>query len=115
MTRQLRMLLLAALVLLARLIGPTMQAEAAPWLDDMPICHAGDPTPDQPAPHRHDCLECLACHVVGHAVFVAPAPMPLPRRLDLRPTRYAMPPAIGPPARTLPTSSPPTGPPYAAI
>jgi hypothetical protein len=109
------MLVLVAIVLLARLIGPAMAADATPWLDDVPICHAGESAPDQPAQHRHDCLECLACHVAAHAVFIAPAPVMPQCHRAVRAMRYTLPPATAPPARTRLKSSPPIGPPYAAI
>ena len=111
-------LLLAVLLLLARLLGPAMPAAAADRAPaGMVICHAGgpaapEPEPAAPAPAQ-DCLLCPACHLVPAAVLPA-----APTLLASTPTAAPAPrPAVPPPATGPPhparLAARPTGPPAA--
>ena len=111
-------LLLAALLLLSRLVGPAL---ALPAMSGDPIssitqtiCHTdevdGTPTPTDPSDHR-SCLLCPACHLVAHAALPVPLGpiVPLPTGVAIS-VRVSLPPAQAPPSR-IRTAAQPTGPP----
>ena len=107
--------LLAALVLFARLAAPAMAMPSADpaGLSLGTICHGGDPAqPDRPTqPDHGDCLLCPACHLAAHAALPTPtAPAVPPPRLVATGVGAPLPPATGPPARHRSTAQP-TGPP----
>ena len=114
--------LLAVLVLLARLVGPGVPAALALELPPgaFVICHAGngDASPaHEPAKngdHEHACQLCPACHLavppalLGSDTFL-PLPSPLPRV-----GASLMPRATGPP-RLVALATPATGPPPSVV
>ena len=109
-------MLLAALLLFARLVGPAMatpSTDPAGLLALQAICHTDAPgQPGEPVQSDHsDCLLCPACHLVSHAAFPTPAvpavPPPPVVAIDVG---EALPPATGPPSR-IRTAAQPTGPP----
>jgi hypothetical protein len=118
-------MLVAALMLVARLIAPAsaMPSPASPA--DLAvaaalqtICHGGLPdAPDQPVrgPVHHDCLLCPACHLLAHAAIPLssePAlPVPVARWIGAEAT---LPPATGPPERPRLVAQP-TGPPTLSV
>ena len=111
-------MLLAALLLLARLIAPapgmamplpTDQVELALQI----ICHADAPAaPDGPSqPDHTDCQLCPACHLASHAAFPTPTtPAVPPPPVEAISIGAPLPPATGPPSRVRATAQP-TGPP----
>ena len=116
-------MLVAALMLVARLIGPvTAMPTPANAADSVAqaalqaICHAEAPDgrtdhgPRQ-APAHHDCLLCPACHFLSHAIVPAPGgPAVRPPAPTLIGLAAPLPPATGPPERPRPVAQP-TGPP----
>ena len=118
-------LLLAMVVLVARLFGPGLSAAhayAAPanWtgLEGAAICWASDTRdapvgqhPSKPSAHEHDCLRCLGCQLGAQAGLTAADDLAPPCVATLQPGKAALPPtATGPPypARV---AARPTGPP----
>jgi len=117
-------LILAVLVLLARLLGagiPTASAQTAPvdfaGLEGAAICHgSGVPNgsagqdPSKAPAHDHACLLCSACFMAGPAVLPPSCDVPLlvPARL---PGRAALPPPATGPPHPARAATPPTGPP----
>ena len=114
-------LMLAMLVLMARLLGtgiPIAGAQAAPvdfvGLEGVAICHGGGGPADQDpfhAPgHDHACLLCPACFMAGPAVLPPSCDVPplVPARL---PGRAALPPSATGPPHPARVATPPTGPP----
>ena len=79
--------LIALLLLIAawtQVLAPMMMtcARTTAALDQIPICHAGTPTPRDEgtpaAPVHHDCMFCVACHAMGSVPRPAPVvTMPL--------------------------------------
>lgn len=118
-------LLLAVLVLVARLLGPAVPpAQAgnlAASVGQLVICHAGDgpslpnQDPGKPADHEHDCLLCPACHLPVSAVLPAPvAPLAWAPAGAIA-KRPASPPPSTVPPRPARLADRPTGPPIASI
>lgn len=116
--RGVRPLLVAALVLMARLIAPAaaMPVAADPWAGAALCAAAGsphDPSPHAPAPH--DCLQCSNCHLAAQPAWDVPGgpglQIPWPRL-----TPAAVPPvrARGPPFLSQRTAQP-TGPPAISV
>ncbi len=110
-------MLLAALLLFARLIAPSLAMERAdPALQA--ICHTvpSDHLPAQGDGSDHrDCLLCPACHLVTQAALPAregPAP-PRPSAVAIG-IGTASPPSIAPPSRVR-SAAQPTGPPAASV
>jgi hypothetical protein len=116
--RSMSIMLLAVLVLLARLLGPALPGVAIDKLAGGPalvICHAvGD---DAPAPspakhtHEHDCQLCPACHLAALAAIIPPATtVSVPVAIAVAGQAAPLPPTTGPPhAGRL--AARPTGPP----
>lgn len=117
-------LMLAMVVLLARLLGtgiPTASAQAVPvdfaGLEGVAICHGGG-VPDVPAGqdpskapgHDHACLLCPACFLAGPAVLPPSCDVP-PLALVRMPGRAALPPPATGPPHPARAATPPTGPP----
>ena len=117
-------LMLAVLVLLARLLGaglPAASARAAPvdfaGLEGVAICHGGgvaeapaDRHPSKPPGHDHACLLCPACVVAAPAIFPLSADVPPRMHMQLPGHTALPPPATGPPPAVR-AATPPTGPP----
>ena len=117
-------LMLAVLVLLARLLGtglPIASALAAPvdfaGLDGAAICHGGgtpevpaDQHPSKPPGHDHACLLCPACVMAAPAMLPPSGDMP-PRVHVQRPGHTALPPPATGPPHVDRAATPPTGPP----
>ena len=107
-------MLLAALLSLARLIAPAIAMPAPDPIEQIvlqSLCHGEPADQRDPAPARHDCLLCPACHLVAQLAIPAPAGPAL--RI---PTHGLIAPAAPPPDSTGPPSRkrgvpPPTGPP----
>ena len=118
-------LLLAVLVLAARLLGPaaTVAKAADPILAAgfLVICHAGDgpatpqPDPAKPASHEHDCLLCPACHAVGQAALLAePVIFAWTPTAAVADNPALPPPSTGPP-HSVRLAARPTGPPASPV
>ena len=73
---------LAALLLVLRLLAPGAMPSVPAVLAAFPICHgadAGTPAPDAPAKPDGDCALCPMCHLAaGPALLPAPPGTPLP-------------------------------------
>lgn len=120
-------MLVAALVLLARLIAPATATVVPANAADpfalaalQTLCHAAapnDPTDHAPGPvpAQHDCFLCPACHLASHAALPAPAG-PVLAAPALMPAGLAvlLPPATGPPSRARAVAQP-TGPPTLSV
>lgn len=116
-------LLVAVVVLWARLVGPAMAMPLYPAdpLADAPICHTGGPEDGQgghsggPDHHQHDCLICAACCLAHHVAISTADPVYAGRaEVALRSPVRQWPPAIGPPTAAR-LAIPPTGPPAPSI
>lgn len=108
-------MLLATLLLVSRLVAPSMAMPAADPVDValQTICHidaSGQPaSPDRP--DHAECLLCPACHLVSQAVVPSPAtPNVPPPPVAHVGASTPWPPSIGPPRRARATAQP-TGPP----
>lgn len=111
-------MLLAAVLLVARLMAPAAAMPANPGdaIEQIALhslCHDGpahEPDPGK-LPSHHDCLLCPACHLLSlPALSPAGGPAlhkPTPRLIGLA---TPLPPATGPPPRPR-TVAQPTGPP----
>ena len=110
-------MLLAALLLFARLIAPAAATPGAPagiaQLALQTLCHggaAGDQAPEQ-VPGQHDCLLCAACCAASQAAIPSP-PAPLLLAPRLTSIGQAPPPALADAPRPRPRRvAQPTGPP----
>ena len=116
-------LMLAMLVLLARLLGtgiPAASAQAAPAdfaeLEGVAICHGGVPDipagqdPSKAPGHDHACLLCPACFMASPAVLLPSCGVPPPVLARL-PGRAALPPPATGPPHPARAATPSTGPP----
>lgn len=113
-TKGLPGIVLATLILFARLLAPAMAMPSDIGGPLIPICHSGASgeapgSTDHPA--QHDCLLCPACHLVSHAVLPMPmipgVPLPAVSPIGLA---APLPPPTGPPIQVR-TVAQPTGPP----
>ncbi|MDT7951557.1 MAG: hypothetical protein RQ966_08645 [Acetobacteraceae bacterium] len=107
-------MLVAALVLFARLVAPAMAMPNDFGGPAIPICHAaasGKAPGSTDHPGQHECLLCPACHLVAHAALPMPAspgvPVPTLAAIGIA---APLPPATGPPSAIRATAQP-TGPP----
>lgn len=122
-------LLLAVLMLVARLFDPGLSAAhayAAPatgaGLEGAAICWAGDtrdalagPHPSESPAHEHDCLLCPACQLAGQAALTAAdgiVPLPV---MTLQPRPAAPSPAATGPPHPARVAARPTGPPGSRV
>ena len=120
-------MLMAALLLVARLIAPLTAMPAPASAADtfalvalQTICHAEAPDDrtdhgHPQAPAQHPCLLCPACHLISHAAVPAPdGPAVRPPAPTLIGLAAPLPPATGPPDRPR-TVAQPTGPPTLSV
>jgi hypothetical protein len=117
-------LLVAALVLMARLLAPDMAFAASAPTDlatllGAEICHADGTVPDKapaaPGHHAHDCLLCPACHLSAQLAIPVATAVPIATGAVTLVNHAAMaPPTTGPPAQPR-VADQPTGPPAVSI
>ena len=112
-------MIVAVLILAARLLGTAPDADATPagvpGLDGLALCGSSSAPAGQHAPplpkHHHDCLLCPACCLAGLAVLpVADHAVPSPALAAILGHAALPPPATGPPHAAR-IATPPTGPP----
>ena len=122
-------MLLAALLIFARLVSPSMgmpvpaaDPESAASAALQVICHSGSsddastPKGSSHQPGQEDCLFCPACHLVTQAAIPAPSdPIGGRPTLHLIARAAPVPPSTGPPTQPLRVATHPTGPPFLSV